>query len=76
MLEVNVTGLQPDTAYVFTVGYSSRAFQSDLSELKILSTTDSESCNRGNSVSLVFKMQILAASIICLLLSNQNIAVG
>jgi len=43
VLEANVTGLQPDTVYVFTVGYASREFQSDLSQQKILITTDSES---------------------------------
>jgi len=43
VLEANVTGLQPDTVYVFTVGYASREFQSNLSEQKILITTDSES---------------------------------
>ena len=41
--EANVTDLQPETAYIFSVGYASRGFRSDLSKEQTLMTTDSES---------------------------------
>ena len=41
--EANVTDLQPETAYIFSVGYTSRGFRSDLSEEQVLMTTDSKS---------------------------------
>ena len=39
----NVTDLQPETVYIFSVGYTSRGFQSDLSKEQMLTTTDSKS---------------------------------